>query len=610
MARVWRRIALALLIAVIAVLIYRVYPKHRHDSVSEHLHRDPILLPGIQEPQEMRVEPFPAYVPTEPERMVGQAMKETQGSSSPDALLPALNRILSKYPDYADGHVLRLGSLCNGKDRAAILSDVNSALKYEGSSDSAKEMHASMLSMKAKVEHDDGDDAAAMQDLDSSLHANLADATRFTNSGAIAPEKSTSACTWSETDVDGLTKRFPSDYRSYLYAGLYYGFFTTWNEDSLKPALRSLDKASEMNPNSALPHFFSAHVLRQATFLKSMNMSDAQRADLSQQLLSELNKALVLDPNLLPALSDRTDVYFNLKQFQQAISDHDKILVLDPQDAGAYNDRGLAKIELGDTYGAISDFSEAIQHKNRALQQTSSYENRADAYVKTQQWNLAIRDLTTAISLQTGGVSLLMNINQFRALYPEYKQASDEAVARKLNQTFFPNLKYEDFAKGFLHDNVERGFFGSTTIPDLYIKRSDAYIGVGDWHNAAVDFRRAVNGFPSYANAIDRWRKIDSYHNTPISLDLQTFDDSLSGSMKLWTKQSDASADASGPYTLSQYEFNCGQRQLRRLSFARYSASGNLLASRTDDQWESSIPDTLGETLIDHICKTSRATAN
>src|ERR1019366_7336074 len=161
MARFWRRIALALLIAVIAVLTYRVYPKHRHDSVSEQLHRDPILLPGIQEPQEMRVEPFPAYVPTEPEQMVGQAMKETQGNSSPDSLLPALNRILSKYPDYADGYVLRLGSLCNGKDRAAILSDINSALKYEGSSDSAKETHASMLSMKAKVEHDDGDDAAA-----------------------------------------------------------------------------------------------------------------------------------------------------------------------------------------------------------------------------------------------------------------------------------------------------------------------------------------------------------------------------------------------------------------------------------------------------------------
>jgi hypothetical protein len=48
---------------------------------------------------------------------------------------------------------------------------------------------------------------------------------------------------------------------------------------------------------------------------------------------------------------------------------------------------------------------------------------------------------------------LLSNIKQFRAIYPEYKTASDEAVARKLNQTFFPNMKYEpEFA--FWHSDA------------------------------------------------------------------------------------------------------------------------------------------------------------
>src|ERR1700677_407187 len=104
MARFLKSIALVVLLAVIAALIYRVYSKHGHDSVSVNLHRVPILIPGIQEPDELRVEPFPAYVPTEPERMLGEAMKQNQGINNPDALLPALNRILSKYPDYADGY--------------------------------------------------------------------------------------------------------------------------------------------------------------------------------------------------------------------------------------------------------------------------------------------------------------------------------------------------------------------------------------------------------------------------------------------------------------------------------------------------------------------------
>lgn len=257
----------------------------------------------------MRVEPFPAYVPTEPERMVGEAMKSAAGNSNPDALLPALNGILAKYPEYADGYVLRLVSLCTGDDHAAILSDISNALKHEGGSENSKDTLAALLSMRAKIEHTRDDDIAAMQDLDKSIQTNLADATRFANSGAVAPEKSTSACTWSKTDMDEITKRFPSDYRSYLYAGLYYGFFATWNESSLTSAMENLNKAAEMNPNSALPHFFRAHILQQATLLKQINMSDAQRADLNQQLLSELNKALAVDPNLLPALSDRANVY-------------------------------------------------------------------------------------------------------------------------------------------------------------------------------------------------------------------------------------------------------------------------------------------------------------
>jgi tetratricopeptide (TPR) repeat protein len=606
MARSFKYALIALLLAIAAVLANRYWPRAEHPrSPVTETHREPILISGVAEPEEMRVEPFPKFAPTEPERMLGDAMKQTQGNNDPNALLPALNRILAKYPDYGDGYAMRLGSLCSGKDHAAILSDVNNALKYNTSSENAKDTQAAMLSMKAKLEHDGGDDAGAMRDLDTAIHANLADAVRFTNSGATAPEKTASACTWTETDMDQLKQRFPNDYRAYLFAGLYYGFFSTWNEPSLKPAMDNLDKSAELNPNSALPHFYKAHVMQQGLFLKSMNWSDAQRAELNQHLLGELSKALALDPNLLPAISDRAEVYFSLKQFQQAIPDYDKAISLDPKDYGAYNDRGLAKMELGNTYDAISDFGDAIRLKPRELQKSDSYENRADAYLKTNQWALAIRDLTTAISLQTGGVSFLMNINQFRAIYPEYKPASDEAVARKLNQTFFPNLKYEDYSKSFLHDNVERGFFSSSTLPDLYIKRSDAYLKADDWHSAAVDFRRAANGFKRLATA-DRWRSIGTQQNSQLYIDMQTFDDSAITSMKLWTKQTDGAADASGPYSLNQYEFNCTTRQLRTVSFARYSATGNLLASRGDGKWESSIPDTLGETLLNDMCRSQK----
>jgi tetratricopeptide (TPR) repeat protein len=585
----------------IALFAYRTQVNHTQSAAAVERHSAPILIPGIQEPAEMRVEPIPVAVLTPPEQMLGEAMQQVGNKGGPAALLPALDRILAKYPDYSDGYVMRLGSLCDGGDRTAILSNVNNALKYVSNSRTGKDSPGSLLSMRAKVEHTNGDDSAAMEDLDKAIHANLADAATFVNSGAVAPEKSASACTWTLPEMDALVQRFPNDYRAYLFRGLYYGFFVQWNEDSLKPAIDNLRKAGEMDTRSALPHFFSAHILNRAFSIKRLGMPDAQRQDLNHVMLNELTTALTLDPNFLPALSDRAEAYFELKQFQQAIPDYDKILTLNPTDAGAYNDRALAKMQLGNAYDAISDFDKAIENKKRELQRSSSYENRADAYMKTQQLDLGIRDLTTAISLQIGGVVLLSNINQFRALYPEYKAASDEAVARKLDQTFYPNMKYEDFSKGFLHNNKA---WASTVVPDLYLKRSDAYLKAGNWHNAAVEFRRAVDGFPSYADAIDRWREISEQHDSHVYIDMKTFDDTRSDSAKLWIKQAPNGSNDS-PYSVEQYELNCGARQIRSISFANYDGSGNLMRSRESGKWGSVVPDTLGETLLVGICRSN-----
>jgi tetratricopeptide (TPR) repeat protein len=595
MSRLSASIVVILILVVIGLSIYRLHSKRVPDA-AENVLRDPILIPGVQEPEEMRVEPIPIEVLTPPERMLGNAMQQVGSNSNPAALLPALDRILAKYPDYSDGYVMRLGSLCSGNDRSTILSNINSALKYANSR-TGKDSTSSLLSMRAKIEHANGDDTDAMGDLDKAIQADLANSTQFVNSGAIAPEKTSSACTWAEPDMDALVQHFPTDYRAYLFRGLYYGFFTEWNEDSLKPALENFRRAAEMNTSAAMPHLFIASILNRAFGIKKYGMSDAKRADLSNAVVNELNKALAIDPNLLPALTDRAEAYFELKQFAQAIPDYDKILTLNPTDAGAYNDRALSKMQLGNTYDAISDLDKAIQNKKRELQQSSSYENRADAHLKTRQWDLAIRDLTAAISLQTGGVVLLSNIQQFRALYPEYTTASDEAVARKLNQTFYPNMKYDDFSKGFLHANKA---WTSTVIPDLYLKRSDAYLKAGNWHSAAGEFRRAVAGFPEYANAVDRWREIGPQLEH-IYIDLRTFDDVSGASTKIWIKRT-KSSEGGGPYSMQRYELNCGTRQIRTLSLANYDASGNLKLSREGGPWESIVPDTMGEQLASGAC--------
>jgi tetratricopeptide (TPR) repeat protein len=142
---------------------------------------------------------------------------------------------------------------------------------------------------------------------------------------------------------------------------------------------------------------------------------------------------------------------------------------------------GQAKMLSLSPYEAISDFTDAIKLEGQELLKSKAYEGRADAYMQTREWDLAIKDLTTAISLQIAG-SVVGNVSQFRAIYPEYGAASDDAIAQKINQTFYPDIKYEDFSQRFLTGHA----VFSTIIADLYIKRSDAYLRKGDWRNALI----------------------------------------------------------------------------------------------------------------------------
>jgi tetratricopeptide (TPR) repeat protein len=577
--------------------------------LSAHSMAAPISIAGVQEPEEMRVEPFPTNKPdlSPPERLLGEALQNSD-KGKPASLLSPLNRILEQYPDFSDGYIMRAFTLCEpGNDRAAIAADLDRALKSIASSRTGKKSTLALLSTKAKIDFANSDFAASMNDLEKAIRSDLEKATEFTNSGSAKPEKTASSvCIWTEPDVDELVRRYPADYRSHLFRGLYFSFFVNFSpEDSIvSGAIDSFNKAAQLNPRSALPPLFKAKLLGHMfvfnTRLNKLGWSDDARNKLDAELIGEFTNALAIDPNLLPALRGRALACFHLKQFEKAITDYDRILSFDPEDKTSYNDRGLAKTYIGREYDAISDFTSAIKLQPRDLLDQShySFEGRADAYVKTRQWDLALRDLTTAISLQIGSSLLLMNIDQFRAIYPEYNSVSNDEIARKLQQTFYPNWKYEDFAKGFFTHSA----MSSTVIPDLYLKRSDTYLLKGNWPRASVDFRRAVNGFPAYADVIDRWREIGRTADARNYIDMKTFDSARNDSIKFWLKAGPNSGENEGPYKVSRFELNCRANQLRTLSFANYDAGGQIIGSGGGGRWVSIFPESIGEMLHNGAC--------
>jgi|SRR6516164_5805615 len=190
--------------------------------------------------------------------------------------------------------------------------------------------------------------------------------------------------------------------------------------------------------------------------------------------------------------------------------------------------------------------------------------------------------------------------SQFRAIYPEYGAASD-VIAQKLNQTFYPDIKYEDFSARFLTGSST--VIPDTVIPELYIKRSDAYLRKGDWLSALIDFRRATNGFLDYA--IDPWRQFEETYNTHSYVDMKNFDDADHGSLKLWIKQVHGANDAPGPYELYRFELNCSAEKISTLSWAEYNASGTLVKSGQGGRWGSIWPNTIAEILEHGACGNS-----
>jgi tetratricopeptide (TPR) repeat protein len=328
-SRSWLKLLAGIAIVLIAMLSIR--------AVADEQARAPILIPNVQEPEEMRVVPLPMHnaVLTPVDRLLGEAIQANQNDAH--AMMPAISRVIALYPEYAPAYLMRLRALCEGSDKDAILSDISSALKFsagtETSSETLKQSRGSLNGMRAKIEYLKADYADAISDLEKAVHADLTKPTDFVNAGGVEPEQIASLCTWTEPAIDALMQRFPEDYRTHLIRGLYFAFLVSFDVKWLKPAIEELNKAGELNPKSALPFFLTAQLFCDPiVFLQQVNElgSDGEaREKIDQKVLGYYNQALSIDPNLIPALKGRALIYLDSRQYLKAIDDYDKIILAD-----------------------------------------------------------------------------------------------------------------------------------------------------------------------------------------------------------------------------------------------------------------------------------------
>ena len=178
-----------------------------------------------------------------------------------------------------------------------------------------------------------------------------------------------------------------------------------------------------------------------------------------------------------------------MHEYRQAVRDFTKALELNPK-ATLYGDRALAESELKEYQAAIIDDTKRIaQGCEDALCPT--YENRANTYLKLRDYPHAISDLSHAIRNFLAGTIYLFNIDQFRRIYPEYDDVADDVLCDKLRVLFNPQMSYADYSKQFLVNAREDDDF---VLPDLFLKRGDAYADMRDIASANREYDRVSAG--------------------------------------------------------------------------------------------------------------------
>lgn len=519
-----------------------------------------------------------------------------------------LDRFIQEYPETSDAYSMRatLAFSSPDPDYVKILKDISKTeqLNSSAASKSSTVTTANIYVMRAKVHLLTNHDQQAMADLESAIRSDPSKS--IFNNGGVKPEEETAdRAAMQDQDFAYLVSKYPNDFRVYIARGLFYDSFTSYSEDYFSPAFSDLNRALALNPDSALVEYLLGSLYQQTTFetkagWRDISQSGGYKDQQNKNALQHFQRATAIDAKFTGAWAQQAEVLYSLKQFNAAIPYYDKVIELDPTRWGAYNDRGLAKSYANDYYGAISDFTEALNVKkqnhipNTALDPT--YESRGDAYLKARNYEAAAADYGRAIGLKFSSTVFLMSVAQIRSVYPELRAISDADLLEGLRRKYYPNMSSSDFV-GQYQKNTKP--YDEFVLAGLYEKRGDAYLASNNFRGAANEYDRARHMDGSFI--LDRWKSISKSSGKELFIDTQTIDFAGENVVSLWVK---TTTPGSAAYTEEKYQIDCAYRKMKLMGLVNYDSMGNPRASRDSDKdWELIVPESVGEHLANGACQ-------
>jgi tetratricopeptide (TPR) repeat protein len=114
------------------------------------------------------------------------------------------------------------------------------------------------------------------------------------------------------------------------------------------------------------------------------------------EAIADLSRSLELNPDFVPGLVNRGNVYLEIGDFERARSDFERALALEPNDPFARNNLGLVYLNSERGEEAIQQFSRALALDGEYAE---AYFNRGLALVNTGKTREGLDDLERAIEL-------------------------------------------------------------------------------------------------------------------------------------------------------------------------------------------------------------------
>ena len=158
------------------------------------------------------------------------------------------------------------------------------------------------------------------------------------------------------------------------------------------------------------------------------------------EALRKVESALALSPLYVKALEKRINIYYQMDEIKEASKYVDEAITEFPSEGEFYYLRGLINIARKKYYKAINDFNKVLDYK--LVEPYKVYLNRAVANTNLQEYELAIRDLTKSIELNSENASAYHSRGMVYYELKDYSLAvNDFTQAIKLSQdnpvTFF-----------------------------------------------------------------------------------------------------------------------------------------------------------------------------